>query len=109
MPTATCPTTRISPALRTVSGSVARPHGADANTYVEIGETSGARSGFAGIDASRFEIVRQIGEALREHKDALGRLVSLETGKIYQEGLGEVQEMIDEEILVMTSFPQRRK
>ena len=43
----------------------------------------------------RGEVVRQIGDALREHKDALGRLVALETGKIYQEGLGEVQEMID--------------
>ena len=43
----------------------------------------------------RGEIVRQIGEALRRHKDDLGRLVSLEMGKIYQEGLGEVQEMID--------------
>ena len=41
------------------------------------------------------EIVRQIGIALREKKDDLGKLVSLETGKIYQEGLGEVQEMID--------------
>lgn len=43
----------------------------------------------------RGEIVRQIGEALRQHKEALGQLVSLEMGKIYQEGLGEVQEMID--------------
>lgn len=43
----------------------------------------------------RGEIVRQIGVALREHKEALGGLVSLEMGKIYQEGLGEVQEMID--------------
>jgi aldehyde dehydrogenase (NAD+) len=43
----------------------------------------------------RGEIVRQIGNELREHKDALGRLVSYEMGKIYQEGLGEVQEMID--------------
>ncbi len=43
----------------------------------------------------RGEVVRQIGLALREHKEALGRLVSLEVGKIYQEGLGEVQEMID--------------
>lgn len=43
----------------------------------------------------RGEIVRQIGDALRTHKEALGRLVSLEMGKIYQEGLGEVQEMID--------------
>jgi aldehyde dehydrogenase (NAD+) len=43
----------------------------------------------------RGEIVRQIGLKLRENKDDLGRLVSWETGKIYQEGLGEVQEMID--------------
>jgi aldehyde dehydrogenase (NAD+) len=43
----------------------------------------------------RGEIVRQIGQALREQKDALGSLVSLEMGKIKQEGDGEVQEMID--------------
>ncbi|MFI5124772.1 MAG: aldehyde dehydrogenase family protein [Chitinophagales bacterium] len=43
----------------------------------------------------RGEIVRQIGEALREKKPALGRLVSYEMGKSLQEGLGEVQEMID--------------
>ncbi len=43
----------------------------------------------------RGEVVRQIGEALREKKTELGYLVSLEMGKIYEEGLGEVQEMID--------------
>jgi aldehyde dehydrogenase (NAD+) len=43
----------------------------------------------------RGEIVRQYGEALRTHKDALGRLVSYEMGKSLQEGWGEVQEMID--------------
>jgi aldehyde dehydrogenase (NAD+) len=43
----------------------------------------------------RGEIVRQIGLALRDAKDDLGYLVSLEMGKIYQEGMGEVQEMID--------------
>ncbi len=43
----------------------------------------------------RGEIVRQFGEKLREHKDALGTLVSYEMGKSFQEGLGEVQEMID--------------
>ena len=43
----------------------------------------------------RGEIVRQFGEALRERKEALGKLVSYEMGKSYQEGLGEVQEMID--------------
>lgn len=43
----------------------------------------------------RGEIVRLIGEALRKNKDALGRLVSIETGKILTEGLGEIQEAID--------------
>lgn len=43
----------------------------------------------------RGEIVRQYGNALRENKDALGRLVSYEMGKSLQEGWGEVQEMID--------------
>ncbi|MFM9075201.1 MAG: aldehyde dehydrogenase family protein [Bacteroidota bacterium] len=43
----------------------------------------------------RGEIVRQIGNSLREHKAALGALVSYEMGKSLQEGLGEVQEMID--------------
>ncbi|WP_347159624.1 L-piperidine-6-carboxylate dehydrogenase [Pontibacter chitinilyticus] len=43
----------------------------------------------------RGEVVRQIGLKLREHKEALGKLVSYEMGKILQEGLGEVQEMID--------------
>jgi len=43
----------------------------------------------------RGELVRQYGLALREHKEYLGKLVSIESGKILQEGLGEVQEMID--------------
>jgi aldehyde dehydrogenase (NAD+) len=43
----------------------------------------------------RGEIVRQMGLELRKYKEPLGKLVSYEMGKIYQEGLGEVQEMID--------------
>ncbi len=43
----------------------------------------------------RGELVRLFGEELREHKSALGQLVTIEAGKILQEGLGEVQEMID--------------
>ena len=43
----------------------------------------------------RGELVRIFGEILREHKENLGALVSWEAGKIKQEGLGEVQEMID--------------
>jgi aldehyde dehydrogenase (NAD+) len=43
----------------------------------------------------RGEVVRQLAQALREHKEDLGALVTLEAGKIRTEGLGEVQEMID--------------
>ncbi len=43
----------------------------------------------------RGELIRLFGEELRANKQALGRLVTLEAGKIVQEGLGEVQEMID--------------
>ena len=43
----------------------------------------------------RGEVVRRFGEALRVHQRDLGRLVTLETGKILAEGVGEVQEMID--------------
>lgn len=43
----------------------------------------------------RGDVVRQIGDALRTHKKALGQLVSYEMGKSLQEGYGEVQEMID--------------
>ena len=43
----------------------------------------------------RGELIRLLGEELRNSKEELGRLVTLECGKIYQEGLGEVQEMID--------------
>jgi L-aminoadipate-semialdehyde dehydrogenase len=45
--------------------------------------------------ARRGELIRLFGEELRAHKEALGGLVSIEAGKIVQEGLGEVQEMID--------------
>ena len=43
----------------------------------------------------RGQLVRELGNLLREHKDDLGALVSIEAGKIRSEGLGEVQEMID--------------
>lgn len=43
----------------------------------------------------RGEFVRQLGAELRVHKEALGRLVSIEVGKVLSEGYGEVQEMID--------------
>lgn len=43
----------------------------------------------------RGELVRVFGELVRQHKEPLGRLISLETGKILQEGWGEVQEVVD--------------
>ena len=43
----------------------------------------------------RGELVRLLGEVLREHREELGQLVTLESGKILSEGIGEVQEMID--------------
>ncbi|MEO7262685.1 MAG: aldehyde dehydrogenase family protein, partial [Jatrophihabitantaceae bacterium] len=43
----------------------------------------------------RGRLIRELGELLREHKQDLGALVSIEAGKIVSEGLGEVQEMID--------------
>ena len=43
----------------------------------------------------RGALVREIGNALRDLREPLGKLISLETGKILQEGIGEVQEAID--------------
>lgn len=43
----------------------------------------------------RGELIRLFGDELRAHKEPLGKLVTMESGKILQEGLGEVQEMID--------------
>lgn len=70
---------------------------ADENTYEQVLQTSvDAFKAWRMVPApQRGEIVRQIGEELRRFKEPLGRLVSLEMGKILTEGLGEVQEMID--------------
>lgn len=84
----------ISPADGAVIGQVQQ---ATAEDYGHIIETaSEAFKSWRMMPApKRGEIVRQMGDALRAHKEPLGRLVSYEMGKIYQEGLGEVQEMID--------------
>jgi aldehyde dehydrogenase (NAD+) len=67
---------------------------ADYNKVVESAEN--AFKTWRNIPApKRGEIVRQIGEALRNKKEYLGKLVSYEMGKSLQEGYGEVQEMID--------------
>jgi aldehyde dehydrogenase (NAD+) len=76
---------------------IARVRPATAVDYEHI--IAGAQRTFAtwrSVPApKRGELVRRMGDLLREYKDALGSLVSLEVGKIKQEGDGEVQEMID--------------
>ena len=75
-------------------GSVAVQTPADVKDA--IGRAEAAFHAWRSVPApKRGELVRRFGDALRAHKDDLGALVSLECGKILQEGLGEVQEMID--------------
>ncbi|WP_332019702.1 L-piperidine-6-carboxylate dehydrogenase [Kaistella sp.] len=70
---------------------------ASAEDYTKVIETAkAAYKEFRMIPSpKRGELVRQFGLKLREYKDDLGKLVSYEMGKSLQEGLGEVQEMID--------------
>ncbi len=74
--------------------SVAQATRADYERAIETGLSTFERWRTEPAPA-RGEVVRQMGEALREHKDDLGALVALEMGKVLSEGLGEVQEMID--------------
>ncbi|MFK7830237.1 MAG: aldehyde dehydrogenase family protein [Congregibacter sp.] len=77
--------------------ALARVQRTDAENYSKAVERSvQAFASWREVPApQRGEFVRRLGEALRFKKQALGTLVSLESGKILQEGLGEVQEMID--------------
>ncbi|MBW8360713.1 MAG: aldehyde dehydrogenase family protein [Kaistella sp.] len=76
---------------------IAKIKTADADDYNKVIET--AKAAFKEFrmvpSPKRGEMVRQFGLKLREYKDDLGKLVSYEMGKSLQEGLGEVQEMID--------------
>ena len=76
---------------------IARVHSASAaDADAAIGRAAQAFLAWREVPAPRRgELVRLFGEELRAEKDALGALVTLEAGKITQEGLGEVQEMID--------------
>jgi aldehyde dehydrogenase (NAD+) len=81
-----------------ISGeAIAKIHCADKENYNHIAKTSiEAFQTWRQLPApERGEIVRQMGNALRENKKVLGELISLEVGKIRAEGEGEVQEMID--------------
>ncbi|MBO9450761.1 aldehyde dehydrogenase family protein [Tropicibacter sp. R16_0] len=67
-----------------------------ADAQAQIAAANDAFQAWRSVPAPRRgELVRLLGIELRAQKEALGRLVTLECGKIYQEGLGEVQEMID--------------
>ncbi len=84
--------------LNPASGDpIAAVRQADAATYERVAATAAEafRWWRTWPAPKRGEVVHALGNALRAHKDALGRLVSLEMGKILAEGLGEVQEMID--------------
>ena len=84
----------VSPADGSVIAHVRNANREDYETVISLAQDSFQE--WRKIPApQRGEIVRQIGNAVREAKDDLGKLVSWEMGKIYQEGLGEVQEMID--------------
>ncbi|MDP7667583.1 MAG: aldehyde dehydrogenase family protein [Rhodospirillales bacterium] len=68
----------------------------DAQVDAKITRAADAFAAWRDIPAPRRgELVRLLGDELRAHKDALGRLVTIENGKIVAEGTGEVQEMID--------------
>jgi aldehyde dehydrogenase (NAD+) len=67
-----------------------------AGTDAAVARAAAAFEAWRDVPAPRRgELVRLLGEELRREKEVLGALVTLETGKIAQEGLGEVQEMID--------------
>src|SRR5258708_7700278 len=76
---------------------IAKVQSSDERTFDQVvGQSKKAFMEWRLVPApQRGDVVRQIGEALRKNKGALGKLVSYEMGKSYQEGLGEVQEMID--------------
>jgi aldehyde dehydrogenase (NAD+) len=75
-------------------GRVART--SEAETAAAVGRAEAAFAAWREVPAPRRgELVRLLGEELRREKETLGALVTLEVGKIAQEGLGEVQEMID--------------
>ena len=81
----------------TTGEALAKVEGASLDTYKKIVETANdSFKTWRSVPApKRGDLVRDLGNALRQKKEALGDLVSLEMGKIRAEGHGEVQEMID--------------
>tara|TARA_B100000609_G_scaffold77477_1_gene61774 strand:- start:166 stop:1701 length:1536 start_codon:yes stop_codon:yes gene_type:complete len=88
------PISSYNPSDGTLLSSVYKSSIADLNNIIK--RSSDAFNEFKKIPAPvRGDLVREMSTALRDYKDDLGTLVSLEMGKIKQEGDGEVQEMID--------------
>src|SRR5688572_22555930 len=86
------------PARQPISGEIlAEVPEQDAKAANEaVATTQAAFRAWRNVPApKRVELIRLLGEELRAHKTELGRLVSIEVGKVISEGLGEVQEMID--------------
>ena len=84
--------------LSPVDGKLIAKVSVSSQKYYEtiIGDAQNAFKAWRLIPApKRGDIIRQLGDKLRELKPTLGKLVSYEMGKSYQEGMGEVQEMID--------------
>lgn len=83
-----------SPITGEIIGKVATHNSAQVDAAIE--KSKAAFEQWKTVPApKRGELVRVLGNKLRDQKESLGALVSMECGKIYQEGLGEVQEMID--------------
>ncbi|MYA92543.1 MAG: aldehyde dehydrogenase family protein [Chloroflexi bacterium] len=88
------PLLSLNPASNAPIATVAQATSADYERV--IAEAVAAFHNWRMIPApKRGEVIRELGDELRQHKTALGELVTLENGKIRSEGLGEVQEMID--------------
>lgn len=86
------------PSISPIDGKLLASLKADSSEVIEhrIHEAHQAYLAWRTVPAPRRgELIRLFGEELRTHKQELGQLVTLEAGKILQEGLGEVQEMID--------------
>lgn len=88
--------TSVNPATNESIATVSVPTAEQYHSVTTHPDYEKAKRAWAQVPAPlRGEIVRQIGDRLRQMKEPLGKLVSLEMGKIQAEGLGEVQEFID--------------
>ncbi len=84
------------PARTPITGGSLSPAGSTGDVDAAVDRAQTAFRTWRDTPApARGEVVRRLGDLLREHKAELGELVSIEAGKIRSEGLGEVQEMID--------------